>query len=328
MFGVVVTLAMAAVSMEDFVSWQAQHGKQYGSKTETAKRFRIFQENANRIESMRANNKLATFGLNKFADLSKDEFVGMYNNFKANVTDVRAKAPLAERLDTSAAPSSYDWRNNAGILAPVQDQGQCGSCWAFSATCNMESRYALAKGTRVNKLAEQALVDCDKQCGQYRNFNACDAGCEGGLMPNAFLYAAKNGMPTEASYPYTATDGSCKKFTSVAKFTSWEFVPTDEAQIAAYLAANSPVSIAVDASNWQFYTGGIMSGSDICPAQNPSSPSLDHGVTLVGYGTESGTDYWIVRNSWAASWGEKGYVRLVRGTDYCGVALFACSVKV
>jgi len=327
MFAAVVVGALA-VTLQDFTTWQAENGKVYGSKTEAAKRFRIFQDNAARIESMRANNKLATFGLNKFADLSKDEFVGMYNNFKANVTDVRAKAPLADRLDAAAAPASYDWRSTAGILAPVQDQGQCGSCWAFSATCNMESRYALTKGTRVNKLAEQALVDCDHECGQYRNFNACDSGCEGGLMPNAFVYAAKNGMPTEASYPYRAVDGKCHSFTKVATFTSWEFIPVDEAQIAAYLAANTPVSIAVDASNWQFYTGGIMSGADICPKQNPAAPSLDHGVTLIGYGTEAGTDFWIVRNSWAATWGEKGYVRMVRGQDYCGVALFACSVKV
>jgi C1A family cysteine protease len=323
-----VTAAMAAVSFSDFLAWQEQHGKTYSSKTEAAKRFRIFQDNAARIDSMRLNNPKATFGLNRFADLSRDEFKGMYNNFKANISDVRAKSPIADRLDASAAPSSYDWRDKAGILAPVQDQGQCGSCWAFSATCNMESRYALAKGTRVNKLAEQALVDCEKNCGQYRNFNGCDAGCEGGLMPNAFIYASKSGMPTEDSYPYTAADGTCQSYTSVAKFTSWEFIPIDEKQIAAYLAANSPVSIAVDASNWQFYTGGIMTGSDICPAQDPSNPSLDHGVTIVGYGTEGNQDYWIVRNSWAATWGEKGYVRFTRGTDYCGVALFACSVKV
>jgi len=225
-------------------------------------------------------------------------------------------------MNVQDIPTSYDWRTKTGVLAPVQDQGQCGSCWAFSATCNMESRLAIARGQRVNKLAEQALVDCEHNCGQYRFFNGCDSGCEGGLQPNAFKFGMSKGMPTEGAYPYTATDGTCQSFHSVANFTSWEFVSTDETQMAAYVAAKSPISVAVDASNWQFYSGGIIdAGGDVCATQDPNNPSLDHGVTVVGYTA----DYWIVRNSWASSWGENGYVRLQFGQDTCGVALFACS---
>jgi len=326
MFTFALAALAAPVTLLDFHAWQDEHGITFNTRTEEARRFRTFQENAVRVESMRRSNPRATFKLNKFAHLSRDEFRGIYNKFNANISDVRARTPEAARLDTTAAPSSFDWRTKAGVLAPVQDQGQCGSCWAFSATCNMESRYGLKHGQPVNKLAEQALVDCEHDCGQYRSFNACDQGCNGGLMPNAFKFGHEKGMPTEASYKYTATDGRCHSYTSVAKFTSWEFVPVDETQIAAYVAANTPVSIAVDASNWQFYNGGVMTGSDICPKQDPSQPSLDHGVVIVGYGTDAGQDYWIVRNSWAATWGESGYCRIARGTDFCGIALFACSV--
>jgi len=143
-------------------------------------------------------------------------------------------------------------------------------------------------------------------------------------MPNAFIYA-KAGLPLETAYPYKASDGTCKTFRPTTKTVSWEFVPVDETQIAAYGATNGPVSVAVDASNWSFYTGGIMTGSDICPKQDPNSPNLDHGVIIAGYGTDNGKDYWIIRNSWGTVWGEHGYGRIERGSDYCGVALFACS---
>jgi len=322
------TLALGSVTFQDFQAWQQVQGKRYNTKTEGAKRFRIFQDNDVRIQAMRLNNPKETFALNRFADLTKAEFVGKYNGFRANISEVRAKGEVAARLPVDAAPTSADWRNTSGIVAPIQDQGQCGSCWAFSATANLESRIAIDKKTTVRKLAEQSLVDCEKGCGKYRNFNGCDDGCNAGLMPNAWVWAKTKGMPDESSYPYTASDGDCQSFTAVSKPTGWEFIAIDEVQIAAYVATKSPVSIAVDASNWQFYNGGIMSGTDICATQDPSNPNLDHGVVIVGYGTESGTDFWIVRNSWATSWGEDGYVRFVRGSDYCGVALFACSSKV
>lgn len=311
--------ASLALSWSD---WKAKHNRQYEA-SEDARRAGIFAANAKTVDAMNARGSRARFELNHFADLSPAEFRSKYLGFKGEAAKGVRRAENREAARVSGkAPTSYDWRTKSGVLAPVQDQGQCGSCWAFSATCNMESRLAIARGQRVNKLAEQALVDCEKNCGQYRFFNGCDAGCEGGLQPNAFKFGMSKGMPTEGSYPYTATDGTCQSFTSVANFTSWEFVSTDENQMAAYVAAHSPISVAVDASNWQFYSGGIIdAGGDVCATQDPNNPSLDHGVTVVGYTP----DYWVVRNSWAASWGESGYVRLQFGQDTCGVALFACS---
>jgi len=313
-----LTAALAAMSWGD---WKAKYIREY-TPSEDARRAAIFESNTRLVDSLNAKGSRARFELNQFADLSPSEFRARYNGFNGkDVAALRRGANREAAPVKAAAPDSFDWRTHDGILAAVQDQGQCGSCWAFSAVCNMESRLAIVRGTRVNKLAEQALVDCEHNCGQYRFFNGCDAGCDGGLMPNAYKYGMSNGLPTQASYPYRATDGTCKTFTRAANFTNWEFVSTDETQMAAY-AATTPVSVAVDASSWQFYTGGIIdAGGDICATQNPNNPSLDHGVTIVGYTST----YWIVRNSWGASWGESGYVRLEFGKDTCGVALFACS---
>jgi len=309
-----------------FAEWKASYNQTYATEAENNARLENFYRaigivsDLNRAHSHRKDG--ATFKLNKFADRSAEELKAL-RGFKADnsqrinhkeVTDVKG-----------AAPTSYDWRTK-GVLSPIQDQGQCGSCWAFSATANIESRWAIAKSIPPVKLAEQALVDCDQLCGTYRSMSGCDAGCNGGLMPNAYKYVIANGQPSETSYPYTAVDGTCHRFTKAnVSITSWEFVAQNEDTIAAYLAANGPVSIAVDASSWSYYDGGIM--EYLCWGRTTYS-DLDHGVDLVGYGTSGGTDYWIVRNSWATSWGEAGYAKILRGSNFCGVALFATSALV
>jgi len=146
-------------------------------------------------------------------------------------------------------------------------------------------------------------------------------------MPNAWIYTkAQNGQPSEDDYPYQGSDGTCMTgLTPVTDPTSWEFAPQDEAGIASYVATNGPVSVAVDAANWSFYSGGVMSSNSICP-DGAGWDTLDHGVNIVGYGTDdsSSMDFWIIRNSWNADWGEEGYCRILRGSGFCGVQLFAC----
>jgi len=177
----------------------------------------------------------------------------------------------------------------------------------------------------VKKLSEQFLVDCDHQCGHYREENGCDAGCNGGLMPSAWIYTmSKQGQPSEASYPYRGVDGTCESGKApVTNPSSWEFVAENEEEIASYVATHGPVSVAVDAAQWSFYRGGIMTSNSICP-RGAGWNTLDHGVVIVGYGTEGSTPFWIIRNSWATSWGEMGYCRILRGQGYCGIQLFAC----
>eukprot|EP01013_Petalomonas_cantuscygni_P010857 TRINITY_DN240_c0_g1_i1.p2 TRINITY_DN240_c0_g1~~TRINITY_DN240_c0_g1_i1.p2 ORF type:complete len:347 (+),score=72.67 TRINITY_DN240_c0_g1_i1:40-1041(+) len=319
-------VAASATTLEaQFGEWKRTFGRTYAAE-EHDRRLGYFRANAAKIAELNAaeahNPVGAVFKLNKFADHSDSELKRL-RGLKAvhpswrNLTATGA-APQIE------APTTVDWRTK-GVLAPVQDQGQCGSCWAFSATATLEAQAAIKAGGRPQKLSEQFLVDCDHHCGQYREENGCDAGCNGGLQPNAWLYViSQSGQPSESSYPYQGADGSCQGGTGVTKPSSWEFAPQDEDQMARYLAANGPLSVAVDASNWSFYYGGIMSSSSICPSSSNPWGTLDHGVNIVGYGSDNGTDYWIIRNSWNADWGEQGYCRILRGSNFCGINLFAC----
>jgi len=322
----VALLAVAAVAtIEDqFGAWKAAHKRTYTGE-ENTRRLENFRINYARVMELNAAEAHipngATFKLNDFADWSASEL--------KRLRGVRGAHPSWRNQTNTAvvtgiAPASVDWRTK-GVVAPIQNQGQCGSCWAFSATACLESQAAIKNGGGPRKLAEQFLVDCDHQCGTYRQESGCDSGCNGGLMPSAWIYTkSKGGQPSESSYPYTARNGACRSGeTPITDLTSWEFAPEDEGGIATYVANNGPVSVAVDAANWSFYRGGIMSSNSICP-RGAGWNTLDHGVVIVGYGEESGMDFWIIRNSWATSWGEEGYCRILRGQGFCGVQLFAC----
>jgi C1A family cysteine protease len=205
----------------------------------------------------------------------------------------------------TAAPDSIDWTTK-GVVTPVKNQGQCGSCWAFSTTGGTEGQWAVASGS-LQSLSEQQLVDCSKK----------NNGCNGGLMDAGFTFYESTKIATEASYPYTAKDGTCKTSFSTAipsgGVTGYKDV-SGEKDLQDALATVGPVSVAIEAdqSSFQMYKNGVLTGN--CGQQ------LDHGVLAVGYGTLKGTDYWKVKNSWGASWGMDGYLLLQRGDDKCGIA--------
>jgi len=240
-----------------------------------------------------------------------------------NAAPKRPDDPVAEEYSKKIIedlPTSFDWRPKGAVTA-VKDQGACGSCWAFSATGNMEGQWFLA-GHELTSLSEQNLVDCDHEC---QDGTDCDQGCDGGLQPNAYQYVIKNhGIDTEKSYSYEGDDGTCRfKSNSVgATISNWTFVSQNEDQMAAYLVDHGPVAVAVDALIWQFYVGGVITvgcGTD-----------LDHGVLLVGFDEEVDVfgfkiQYWIIKNSWGADWGNAGYVYIERGNGQCGVNLYASS---
>jgi len=206
--------------------------------------------------------------------------------------------PVGQVMD-----DSLDWRTK-GAVTPVKDQAQCGSCWAFSTTGSVEGANQIKSG-QLQSVSEQQLVDCAGSAGNQ--------GCNGGLMDDAFEYIIKNGgIGSEASYPYTARDGKCKQVPSVATVSKYTDVKKND-ETGLMSAVNiEPVSVAVDAESWSSYRKGIMSG--------PCGKSLDHGVLAIGYGTDAGQDYWLVKNSWGTSWGESGFIRLIRNKNECGIA--------
>jgi C1A family cysteine protease len=245
-------------------------------------------------------------GINQFTDLTPTEFRKGYLNLDMKLVNKinYKKVSVNSKND---APESWNWVDE-GVFGPVKDQGYCGSCWAFSTMGNIEALNAM-KTKEYVALSEQQLVDCDTEY---------DQGCNGGLMEYAFAYLVEKGCMTEKDYPYVGYDDTCHYDESKVflRIDSWLMLDTqDENEIKEFLYTNGPLAIAINADPFQYYTGGIIDEDEwSCDPEG-----LNHGVVLVGYGNESGVDYWIIRNSWGDYWGEDGYVRVARGKGTCGV---------
>jgi len=301
---VAVTATPESVYQDAFVSWMNTYDKSY-TPEEFFYRYDTFKQNFDFVEAHNAGNHTWTVELNKFADLNRAEFKNIYLGYKPELRRGDRKPISINNL--KAYPSgSLDW-SSKGAVTGIKDQGQCGSCWAFSATGSTEGVVFLKHG-HLTSLSEQQLVDC---AGSYGN-----AGCNGGLMDSAFKYIEAHGLCTEAAYPYTARDGTCKStsctMSTDSKITGYKDVAHTENALGAAVDIE-PVSVAIEAdqSGFQLYKSGVFCG--VC------GTALDHGVLAVGYGTE-GSDYWKVKNSWGTSWGEAGYIRMCRNQDKCGIA--------
>ncbi|KAJ6681102.1 CYSTEINE PROTEASE RD19C-RELATED [Salix koriyanagi] len=230
-----------------FTTFKSKFDKNYATQEEHDYRFSVFKANLLRAKKHQMMDPTATHGVTKFSDLTPKEFRRQFLGLKRRLrlpTDAN-KAPI---LPTSDLPTDFDWRDH-GAVTNVKDQGSCGSCWSFSATGALEGAHYLATGELVS-LSEQQLVDCDHECDP-EEYGACDSGCSGGLMNNAFEYALKSGgLEREEDYPYTGTDrGACKfdKSKVAASVSNFSVVSVDEDQIAANLVKHGPLSVAINA---------------------------------------------------------------------------------
>jgi len=306
---------------KSFVSFQARFKKIYPSETELQQRFEIFKENVITIFQHNLEKKENyTMGINQFTDLTSIEFQKniIHSGFiGSTASSLRGKSKCSQyTYQQIKVPSSIDWRSS-GAVTPVKDQGQCGSCWSFSATGAMEGAWSISTGNLVS-LSEEQLVDCSKRYGNL--------GCNGGLMDNAFQYAIDNGMCVESDYPYTASSGSSGSCQSTCDpevtISDCADVPANNQLALKEAVSFGPVSIAIEADQriFQSYSSGVITSS-------ACGTDLDHGVLIVGYGTEPETqlDYWLVKNSWSTTWGDEGYVKIQRSDStndigICGIA--------
>lgn len=287
--------------------------RNYRNSLESDMRFRIFKSNLFKIEQLNAYEQgTAKYGITEFADMTSAEYFQRTGLLPQN-------SSLSNEIKNSMAtipdiplPRDFDWRDKNAI-SPVKNQGNCGSCWAFSVTGNIEGLHAIKTG-KMEEYSEQELVDCD----------TVDNGCNGGLPDNAYKAIEQlGGLELESEYPYSAKAGQChfNKTMSHVKVTGAVDLPKNETAMAQWLIENGPLSIGINANAMQFYHGGV---------SHPWRPlclhsSIDHGVLIVGFGISEyplfnkTLPYWIVKNSWGPQWGEQGYYRVYRGDNTCGL---------
>jgi len=302
--------AALADSRSDFVDFTLKFNKQYASQEEFEYRYAVYLKNLELVAEMNNDGyDDNVFGVTKFMDLTPAEFKQQY---LMNSPPERPEypGPVCQWDDSAPISSSFDWQSKGAVTA-VYNQAQCGSCWAFSVTEAIESKWFLA-GNQLTQLSMQQIVSCDHQ----------DEGCGGGWPYTAYEYVeTAGGLEAYSDYPYTSQNGvtgQCK-FNSadiVAKISSYCYITqsNNETAMASYLQTTAPYSICVDASSWQFYSGGVIKKGN-CGRE------IDHCVMVTGFGTASdGTAYWTVRNSWGTDWGQQGYLQVQRGYNVCAIS--------
>ncbi|XP_072379839.1 cathepsin L-like proteinase [Diabrotica undecimpunctata] len=295
-------------------SFKSTHNKVYQNVKEDAFRFEVFQKYLQKIEEHNARYEKGEvtwfMKVDRFSDWTEGEIRHFFNNQKTRrpkLTNV-TYATFPKNLKV---PDSMDWRQHNAVRE-VKDQGNCGSCWSFSTTGSVEGQIALKKNMQIS-LSEQQLVDC----------SGSDNGCNGGWVNNALNYIRDNGIMSEGDYSYVATQGNCRYDanrvvtrisgqTHVQRMNEWDMLQAS--------GTVGPLSVGINAPPIVGYGGGIFD-VDGCPN---GDGDLNHAVLAVGYGSENGLDYWIVKNSWGVGFGEQGYIRMRRGKNLCGIAVDPC----
>lgn len=308
------------VLFENFVK---KYHRRYTNELEQEMRHRIFRKNLHKIDMLNKHEQgTAKYGITPFADLTEKEYLHRTGLITRKHHENEVRNPIAEipDIDIKDLPEEFDWVEK-GAVTSVKNQGNCGSCWSFSVTGNIEGLHAIKTG-KLEAYSEQELVDCD----------TTDNGCNGGYMDDAFKAIEKiGGLEREDDYPYQAKRQKKCLFNSTLSQVRVKGVvdmpKADEVAIQKYLFANGPISIGINAAAMQFYRGGVSHPWKILCRKS----DLDHGVLLVGYGIKSypmfnkTLPYWKIKNSWGPKWGEQGFYRIFRGDNSCGVAEMASS---
>lgn len=324
-----------ASNLENFESYQKHFNKEYRTKSEALNRANIFANNIAKINSHNVRfmkgEETYSKGINQFTDLTEEEFLNQIQGLPKFDESLKQKYPTDQKFvdflkSKTSVPDSFNWLSVGGVTS-VKDQGQCGSCTAFACTATIDTCFFRGSGSLFDDLSEQFLVDCanNHYFGQWGAF-----GCQG-AWPQAYYDYLENvssgRMQTEAAYPYTAKDGNCRQ-TEAGWYTgssqlAWKNIwEADEEVVKQWVAEVGPVVTTIFASGeFGSYSGGVLNARDCCNQSEDPSCSFknNHAVAVVGYGNESGLDYWLVKNSWGSWWGANGYVKVKRGTGHCGM---------
>jgi len=311
------SLGSSAEILREFSDFKVKFNKVYKDNAEERYRLGVFSHNLRAVNDHNRGQSSYTRAINQFSDLTQEEFEATYLGGYKRLEMPERGVERSEAVRTRDLPSSVDWRDRSAVTA-IKDQGSCGSCWAFAATEQIESYTAIASGELI-ELSTQQMTSCTP------NPLACGGtgGCQGSTPPLGYNYVQLFGQIAESDYPYvsgsTSQSEECQydlsSLSPVAAITGYNNLPSNNQEaVMEHIANVGPLAISVAASSWSSYGGGIYSGCSY-----DSNIRMNHGVQLVGYGSEEGQDYWIVRNSWGSSWGEDGYIRLLReASPGCG----------
>jgi C1A family cysteine protease len=289
---------------DEWKAWKVEHGKVYNTIEEETHRFGVWIQNKKYIDENQGEEY--TLGLNHFSDLTNEEWKAIYLMNKSIIKDFHTEETSSENHIPKdfAAPTTVNWVSQGKTIS-VLNQGQCGSCWAFSTVESIDSAFAVTKGGAVPNLSEQQVVSCSGSYGEY--------GCNGGNVVPAYKYVQAHPLATNAQYPYVSGNskatGTCdktKESQGTYKITGYKTIPSNNCDALQNALATTPIAVCVDASTWQNYKSGVFSNC---------GTSLDHCVLAVGYVQGS---YWNVQNSWTTGWGMGGFIQLKWGNT-CGV---------
>ncbi|KAM7357973.1 cathepsin K2 [Cochliomyia hominivorax] len=302
---------------KNFADFAQQAGKNYATAAEKALREGVFNAHKQLVDvnnaAFAAGKSTYELAANAFADVTNEEFLKHFTgNRKSSLGENLAKEhrqKAAIKTDASI-PDAFDWREKGGVT-PVKFQGECGSCWSFAVTGAIEGHVFRKTGKLIN-LSEQNLIDCGKE--EYGL-----AGCDGGFQEYGFEFVTtQNGIAAGEKYPYVDKKQTCsyKDNLKVAEIKGFATIdPKDEETMKKIVATLGPLACSVNGlESLLLYKSGIYAD------EKCNEGEVNHSVLVVGYGSENGLDYWIVKNSWNKVWGEEGYFRLPRGKNFCGIA--------